>query len=253
MNLTIVLMLVSLTAYAQPSWIHDTQRRVIGGDIIHWGTGQADTSEVALFKARHMAIKAILEECGGFAHKSIVPKQRHVEQHGSGFIAYAKVYIPAIACDYGKQGHQNSGRENQRIVTGQEFYDQLMGNNHHQRYAAAKKVEARIYGWIQKLNDDFYENVKAEHDATQQQLNALKRELELLRGEMDIKRNPIVEAPGRIPSSSAMKQHCWAEYRDINNYVRMKASAYYMNMAHPNVREYFNQAEMKKASCLRLQ
>lgn len=250
MRYIIPLFLISLTAYAQPVSSYKSERQIIGGDIIHVGIGLGATPELALFIARHTAIKAIVEECGGFIHKNIIPRKSHVQTYQRGYQAWAKVSIDFDDCSYGQGKKTDPRLENKKIKEGQKLYDELIRTQGMGQVVKLEEIEYRIFDWIKEKNDKFYSNVKAEQDATQEQINELRQEIETLRAEMDIKQQPI--APMKLPANDSMKQMCWAEYSQLNSLARMKASPYNMNLAHPAVRDYFNNAEMKKAICMRL-
>jgi hypothetical protein len=237
-----LLVFVSLTAYGQPDWIGDTKRRVIGGDIIHWGTGLANSPEVALFMARHMAIKAIVEECGGFAHKDIVPKQRHVEPQGTQYRAFAKVFIPFSSCEYGKIRSPESWKRNVKIIEGQKFYDRLLGN--------VSGEEERVRQWVLDENNKLWSNVKSEHDSTQEQINALQQEIERMKATIHLQNRPV--APVAVPVQNSYKVLCWKEYQTLMDQAMMDAAPYGANLAHPAARPMFNAAERKKQICLRM-
>jgi len=239
------LILVSLTAYAQPDWVTDTKRRVIGGDIIHWGTGRSSTSEIALFKARHMAIKAILEECGGFAHKEIVPEKRYVEKDIAGdYVAYAKVFISKQSCSYGQDKYPSKDMENKKILEGQKFYDQLLGNT-------TPQEEEEIRKWILEENDRLWSSVKSEHDSTQEQINYLKQELKMLKASIKLQKRPVM--PLRVPATTPMKAMCWKKYQTLIDQAMMDAAPYGANLAHPAARPMFNAAQREKQICLMME
>lgn len=238
-----LLIFVSLTASAQPDWIKDTKRRVIGGDIIHWGTGLADTPEVALFMARHMAIKAIIEECGGFAHKDIVPKQRHVESKGKRYKAFAKVFIPFDSCAYGKKPYANSNMENEKIVASQRFYSRLIGD-------IDQNEREFLEEWVKDENNRLWSNVKSEQDSTQEQINALQQEIQRMKDSVHLQNRPV--APVYVPVKSGMKVLCWKEYQTLMDQAMMDAAPYGARLNHPKALPMFNAAQRKKQICIRM-
>lgn len=243
MRYTLFLIFISLTAFAQPKWIKDTKRHVRGGDIIHWGTGSdLNSPEIALFKARHMAIQTILEECGGFAHKEIVPEKRYVEKRGTFHVAWAKVYISLNACRYSRK-NPSKKMENKEIVKGQRFYNKLIGN-------ATSQERENIQKWVLKEQDKIWSNVKAEHDSTQEQISALKEELKILKANIKLQKRP--EVPLRVPAQNSMKESCWQEYNMMMAQARMDAAPYGANLAHPASRQAFNRAQMKGTICQRM-
>ena len=233
----ITALLGSIAAQAEsPDWVHDSQRRVIGGDIIHWGTGESETSEVSLFKARQMAIKEIIEECGGLASKYITPRQQHVEPSFKGYRAFAKVSIEWSACDYGKKpaAKKDANFENQKIVESQKLYDQLL------------QAQTKWFNGdkTKEIETNIKDLVKAEQDYVLRKMDSLEDRV----NDLENKR-PIVQQiqQVRMPATSSQKKVCEQEVDAL--LFQLNLYSPHGNIQHPSMRPLFNQFLQKRASC----
>lgn len=236
-NPVILLMLVSVSAYAQqaPDWTRDSQRHVEGGDIIQWGTGEAPTREVALFKAKQMAVRALVQECGGIANKEIIPEKQYVEEKLGSFKAFATMSLGLTECIVTRRERLPEGKkshENPKLAEEQRMYDQLL----HGKDDGA--LESRIRDYVNA-------NVSS-HDQEvgylQNQINQLKTMITQPRAVEEV----------RMPASDSQKKMCWSEYEQMQNELTQDAAEYGGNMASPELSRNFNKLERKRHLCQRL-
>lgn len=238
--LSSLLLLVPAIAFSgTPEWTQVTQREVIGGDIVHWGTGEADSQEIALFKAKHMAIRSIMEECGGFASKEIIPRKQHVEPTEKGYRAYAKVSIEWTACDRAKRPGKD--QENLKIVEGQKLYDEIL---HGKALSPEQKALAS-----KDIDEQLREVVRSEQDPITQAIGSLRNEIDILKQKVS---QPKVIEQVRYPAVDSQKKVCWDEYNGMMTQLTMDAGDYNGNMAAPELQREFNAAMRKKTICEKL-
>lgn len=227
----------SKVAFAEPpEWTQDSGRQVVGGDIVHWGTGDAETSEIAVFKARHMAIKTLLEECGGIANKYIVPRKQHVESSVSGYRAWALVSLDFPACEAAKKPGAHR-LENSKIAEGQKLYDRLLMTN--KDSDEAKKTEKEIRDLI-----------RSNAEVVDEQIGTLRDEIETLRAEIHQPAPQIV--PVSLPSTNTMRVMCDAQYQAMRQRMAFHSADFNGNMAAPELMEEFNEMEAQRSMCARL-
>jgi hypothetical protein len=212
------LLLISTPAWAdRPDWTFQTNRQVLGGDIIQWGTGSAKSPEVALFKARQMAIKTLIEECGGIANKDIIPRKQYVEDE----TAYATVSLSFDSCEQAKRGDKRL--ENPKIVEEQKLYDRLLGMNE------PSEAESQILKYVQSQNQD------------------LRDDITRLNHRID-DRAQFVVLPVKLPATNSMKAMCLAQARNLRVNLQTKAIRYNGNAAAPELasdyQAYQQQADM---------
>jgi hypothetical protein len=239
MNMKIVgiLLLVSTVAWAEtPEWVNHPGRQVIAGDIVHWGTGDAATPDVAVFKARHMAIKTLMEECGGVASKDIIPRKQYVESEPGYYRAFALVSIEFDSCDRAK-GPRGKRFENPEIVEDQRLYQRLVFGNSEDQARALQEIERSI-------KDDTFEKAAA----TEAQIQRLKNDVALLRAQVE---NPV--QPARLPSSSSMKLACKTQLRGMASRLTQHAAQYHGNMADPGLNNELGMAMDQRDLCERMQ
>lgn len=238
MRKMLLVMLVSVTAYAQaPDWTRDSERHVYGGDIVHWGTGEAPTPEVALFKARHMAIKALVEECGGVANKDIIPRKQYVETILGGYRAFATASLVFESCDYAKTKQGSEALVNPKIAEGQKLYDELL-------HGVKTEAKADV-----NIEDRIRDYMKAGQSSREQEIGELRNEIEKMKIMIH---QPIVQEQVVLPATDSMKKVCWTEYTQMQDSLTLAAADHHGNMADPSTVGQLNQLERKKNLCQRL-
>lgn len=238
MRIAGILLLVSNAASAgAPEWVNHSERQVLGGDIVHWGTGDAATPDVAVFKARHMAIKTLVEECGGVASKDIIPRKQYVGSTESGYRAFALVSIDFSACDDAKVSKKHS--QNPEIVEGQKLYQKLVFGNSDQQARALQEVERRI-------KEDAFERASE----NESQIQRLKNDVAGLRMDME-KAQEARREPASVQPSA--KRRCKAQLQLLMNRITMHAAMFHGNMADPRMGNELGQAYQLKKQCAELE
>jgi regulator of replication initiation timing len=236
MRTALFLLMVSLTANAQPpEWTQETGRRVLGGDILHWGTGTSDTPEIALFKARQMAIQALMEECGGVASQEIVPRQQHVEPTGSGYTAFARASLEYDACERAKRGR---AKENPKIADAQKLYKELL-------FGKTSETETKV----RELLGAELDTIRSMTSSTMDEVGTLRKEVERL--QLMVKQ-PVVQEQVTLPATDSQKKVCWEEYSELQQELTILAGEFNGNMADPSLVPKLNRLERKKALCQKL-
>lgn len=231
-TITAVILSTSPLHADDDSWIYHSERQVIGGDIIHWGTGVGESPEVALFKARHMAIKSIMEECGGFAHSDIIPRRQKVDISGGEYKAYAQADISFASCDEAKRGH---GKQNPKIVEGQKIYDQAISRKLMPKEDPKDDVE---------LIEKMHAFMRNERDGYNHRIGALQNRISELeskaRGD-----SPLQIAQRNYTTPTPAKQACLSQLQQMMYQMRQTAE--------PNGNEayspMFNSVMQQKALC----
>lgn len=237
MKLVGILILSSTTAWSRtPDWVQHTERQVIAGDIVHWGTGDASTSDVALFKARHMAIKTLIEECGGVANKEIIPRKQYVETDGQTYRAYALVSLDFESCQEAK-GRYGKKFENPELVDAQKLYRKLVFAEHGNDLKLLQEIERSIH-------DEMRDNAAA-HEA---QIQRLKNDVASLRADMEHPKEPV-----KLQATGSMKLSCQAQLRMMSNSLTMHAAAYNGNMAAPELNNEMGMVLQQRRLCERMQ
>jgi hypothetical protein len=232
------LILVSSSAWAEaPEWVNHSGRQVIGGDIVHWGTGDAATPDVAVFKARHMAIKTLIEECGGVASKEIIPRKQYVDLVGRVYRAAATVSIEFSACDAAK-GRNGKRFENPEIASEQKLYNRLVFGETDDQAKALQEVERRI-------KEDQFERASE----NESQIQRLKNDVASLRADMEA-RQEAARAPA---AQHSQKEMCQAQLTTLMSRITMHAAAYHGNMADPRLGNELGQAYQLKKMCAGMQ
>jgi hypothetical protein len=241
MKAVVILILSSTTAWAQaPEWISHTERQVIGGDIVHWGTGSAATSDVALFKARHMAIKTLIEECGGVANKEIIPRKQYVETGLDGYRAYALVSIDFESCQAAK-GRDGQKMENPEIAREQKLYDKLV-------FAELNPEKGNEVDTLREIQRSIHDDMQDNAAAREAQIQRLTNDIASLRADMEHPTQPV-----KLPATSSMKIACQAQLQMMANNLQMHATAYGGNMAAPELNNEIGAAQQQRALCERMQ
>jgi len=229
MKLLILLVLASYPCFAEDlNWIHQTERQIISGDIVHWGTGTADSPDNALFKARQMATKSILMECGGFAHKDIIPRKSHVEDEGRGkWQAYAQVDISFTSCVEAKRGQ---GQENKTIIEDQKIYANMLKGQKEKMDEI--EVQDMVNAHLRSLSDA--EGHSSGADEEEEKFRNINK-----------KRKQIMEQP---QASSSAKQSCYRRLQFEINQMRMQTGSNGNEAYMPQ----FNGIEHQKEICASL-
>lgn len=86
----------------KPDWLFDYNRRVINGNIIHYGVGMGNSPSAAQSLAEGMAIRSIVLECS-LAHKNILISDRYIEQFRQGYRAHVRASLFFEDCEKAKQ------------------------------------------------------------------------------------------------------------------------------------------------------
>jgi hypothetical protein len=231
-------LLVSNTAFAEaPSWTRHTERQIIGSDIVHWGTGEADSSDVALFKARQMAIKALIEECGGIANKDIIPRKQYVESKAGTNVGYALVSLDFDSCQSGK-GKDAKNLQNPEIMKEQAMYDKLIG--------VKKDTEE-----MKVLEKQIKDTIRSGNEIRQEQIGSLKNEIDYLRSKVEEQRQPaqVAQVAPSAGSNDAAKQMCYGQYQAMRQQLMAYAQRYHGNVASPALFNYYNATRRQKLMC----
>lgn len=206
-----------------PEWINQSHRQVIGGDIVTWGTGEGSTSEIAQFKARHMAIKSIVDECG-IAHKDIIPWNNHVELSGNGYRAFAQISLTFQSCEEAKRAKtdvQKQALENPKLAQGQRIYLSFIAGKH------VNDDELTIKAAQDRVDQYWKQEAANQHD----DLQDIKTEVQKLRAELAMSRQPI--EPIKIVATSSQKKICKIQARQMIQPIMM--AAYQGNSGHGNL------------------
>lgn len=229
-----ILMLFYQSVEARPEWVDQSNRQVIGGDILHWGTGVDASAQVAVFKAKQMAIKALMEECGGVAHKDIIPWDKHVEQTREGYRAWTRVGLAFDSCDQAK-GRNGKRYENPEIVRSQELYTKLLSAD-----MGLLKPEEK-----EKVLEDVRREAQRQYDRNQ---HHFENRLEQLEEKINAMKHPTVELPAKLPATSSMKIACIKRLKQMEHVMQMKAPAN-GNLADPSVVDYYNRYQVEADIC----
>ena len=131
--ISFALVLLCGAAFADPSppeWIHQQDRTIIGGDILHLGIGIGQTPEVARFKSEAMSIRALISECT-LAHRDIVIWDRYIEQKDGQYVAYTRAGLSFASCQEAKSARGETRKQisNSELINNQDIYSQLEGLN----------------------------------------------------------------------------------------------------------------------------
>jgi hypothetical protein len=183
-----------------------------------------------------MAIRSIVEECGGFASKYIVPRQQHAEPSMKGYRAWAKVSIEWSACDYWRSPTRDKTQENAKIVEGQRLYDEMM------RPKKAPESAAKTEQQVRELIQD-------EQSSMREAIGDMKSDIEALKHRIS---QPQVIEQVNLPATDSQKKVCEMQYQSMMRDATVASVPYQGNMAAPEVRDQFNRAMQQAAICRRL-
>lgn len=234
---TLILISISQTCFSQerPEWISQPNRVVLGGDILHWGGSRDVSEQVAMFKAKQMAIKSLLQECGGIAHKDIVPWDNYVERLDNGeFTVYARVGLSFESCQEAK-GPNAKKYENKEIAESQKLYSKLLSAD--MGLLEPSEKEKIMEEVIKEAQDQYNSNAGHLEDRIRQleaKLNAMKA--------------PQVVLPARLPATSSMKIACLKRLQQMEHILQMKAPAN-GNFADPSVADDYNRYQIEASIC----
>ncbi len=238
--------LVSICSWAEsPEWIKQTGRQVISGDIIHWGTGSDSSPDIAIFKARQMAIKTMIEECGGVAI-SIIPRKQYVESDRSFFTAYALVSLDFQSCEDAK-GPNGKKLENPEIREAQNTYKKIIFSDKKTEITIIHKSDedlTSVKEAQQKIQSDIQEDV----ENRDYQIQELKNEMAAMKLRMVTPTQPV-----RLPATNSMKIMCESQYQNMMMALTLHSSAYNGNMADPALGNELGAAMVQKQMCQRLE
>lgn len=234
---TLILLLIDQTCFAQdrPEWISQPNRVILGGDILHWGGSRDASEQVAMFKAKQMAIKSLLQECGGVAHKDIVPWDNYVERLAGGeFTVYARVGLSFESCQEAK-GPNAKKYENQEIVKSQELYNKLLSADMGLLEPSEKE----------KIMEEVIKEAQDQYNSNAGHLEDRIRQLEAKINAMKV---PQVVLPAQLPATSSMKIACIKRLQQMEHVLQMKAPAN-GNLADPSVVDQYNRYQVEASIC----
>lgn len=218
-----------------PSWIDHPERRIVGGDIIQWGAGEADSPEVALFKARQAAISKLIEECGGIANKEIIPQKEYVESWNGGNRGYAQVSLEFQACQDAK-GPNGPKMENPKISENQRLYMRLMGL---QKGSDESK----------QLQQQIADQLRSSAQVRDEQIGELHNEIAGLRLEMSHVQPQIVAA---APVASGNQMQCRSQYQMMSQQLMTHAQQFNGNVAAPALQGEYSQLMAQRDLCMEM-
>ncbi len=239
-------------AYADPSppeWIHQQDRIVIGGDILHLGIGVGETPEVARFKSEAMSVRVLISECT-LAHRDIVIWDRYMEQKDGQYIAYTRAGLSFESCHEAKsaRGEKRKQMSNSELINNQDIYSQLEGLN-----PSTFKNSSDI-----KRNTKDIAILKRQRLDNQNKIKALEEKIiQLEREKSDNKSQTIVIKETKIlydkaPANQARFEDCMQDYRQLMNDANQAALEIGNpkgNLASPGVYPKLNRAEAKLRYC----
>jgi hypothetical protein len=239
----IILILLPLLSFcwADDAWIHQQNRQFIEDRIQYWGTGHDAHEDLAIFKAKGMAIKSIGEECGGYYSKDIVIRRLKILKEASGFRVYVHADIPYVSCNYSKtpMAKSNNDLENPKIVEAQKLYDSLL-----------------LAQYNKKPTQEVIEHIKKLTKQNDQKLNALDKRLSDLEARPPTTINQTViqhNTNYQMPPSETSYKECMDDYGDLLDDAHREAlnneGMHKGNLAFGKARDLYNKAERKKWSC----
>lgn len=224
---------------AEPEWIHQQSRQVVGGDILSLGAGEGNSIEISRFKAEAMAVKGLISECS-LAHRDIIIWDRYFEKVGSGYKSYARAGLLFEACQEAKRvrGEERKSLSNAELLKNQDIYSQIEGL-HVVAPALTPKSEPRENSiGIKRLKELEDKIIKIE------QMKALPVQTILIK-ETTVQYD-------RAPPNQARYNDCMLDYRQLMNDASQSANDIGVprgNMASPNVSNKLNRAEEKLRYC----
>lgn len=237
--MTLLLLLLIPHSWASDDWIHQQNRQFVEDRIQYWGTGFHHQEDIAIFKAKGMAIKSIGEECGGFYSKDIVIRRQKIIKEASGSRVFVHADIPYVSCNYSKtpMAKENKHLENPKIVEAQRLYDSLLLNQYN------KKPDTEVIEHIKKLSKQ-----------NDQKFNALDKRLTDLeaRPQGTVNQTLIQHNYQMTPSESSYKE-CMDEYYELMSDAQRESlnneGMHKGNLAHGNARDMYNKAMRKEWKC----
>jgi hypothetical protein len=225
------------------NWIEQQNRVFIEDRIQYWGTGADASEEIAMFKAKGMAIKLIGEECGGFFSKEIVIRRQKIVKENYSYRAYVHADIPYVSCNYSKtpMAKNNPDLENSSIVESQKLYSSLLEKQF-------QKMDEKEIGLFKKeiieyLNKTNQENTK--------NLIQLEQRVKTLESEPKTINQTIIQQNYQMtPSESAYKE-CMDDYQDLMDDAQHAAMKNRIpgNLAEGKAARIYNKAQVKRIKC----
>jgi hypothetical protein len=222
-NLGLLLFSLLITpAYAEdapapapaPAWIYDTSRRMVGEDIVHWGTGEDTTADLALFRARHAAIKSLTEECGGIVNVDLIPRKQYATIENDKYRAYALVSLDFSSCNYAKTTDGQSQRakiENKTTLEAQRAYEKMLlpKEEVEEVEEVVQAPEVNRFG----LTKEQQELAKYKQDMTEWALE-LESKQEILAAQQELDRSGDPEKIIKAIDKVHIKKNPWAKQRE---------------------------------------
>jgi hypothetical protein len=237
MRRIIPLMILSLSVQAeQPEWTLNTNRQVINDSIVQYGKSWSDSSVMAQFQAEQMAIKSLVDECGGFYHKSIIVRKKYSESYKNGFTAYVQASIDYSSCEYGKTPHAKTNKdvESPTIKESQLLYMKSL--------TADPDLKQEI------INDLNRQNL-----ANQEHINSIEKQVDELRElkNKNIQANVVVTNV-TINGTAAKKQECLEQYKELMRDAQIEAMDNGGNLAAGSAAPIYNKAMVKFYNCQKM-
>jgi|GEM_PF-5235497 len=226
-------------------WIHQQNRSFIEDRIQYWGTGKDLVEELALFKAKGMAIKSISEECGGFYSKDIVIRRQKIEKEEGYFRAYVHADIPYVSCNYSKtpMAKSDPNLENKAIVGSQKLYDSLIQDQYSQRGHESDVLRA-----------DILKHIKQTNQVNQKKISTLEDRIKNLESRPSKTNQTIIQNHYQLSPSESSYQLCMEEYQELMDDAKYAArkSRIPGNLAEGRAARIYMKSQKKLEKCRKM-
>ena len=247
MHMALLIIFMINLCSANEDWINQQNRVFIEDRIQYWGTGIDTQEDIALFKAKGMALKSIGEECGGFYSKDIVIRKLKVLKEMQNFRAFVHADIPYVSCSYSKtpMAKTNKDLENPKFVEAQKLYDSLLIEQYRQRSNVRRDSKAK---------EEILSHIKSFTKENDKKLLALDKRLTDLevRPPQQINQTIIKQTYQMTPSQTSYKE-CMDEYYDLLDEAHRESlnneGMHKGNLAYGNARNLSNKAMRKEWKC----
>lgn len=239
MQVTFLLLCLIPLSWASDDWIHQQNRQFVEDRIQYWGTGFHLQEDIAIFKAKGMAIKSIGEECGGFYSKDIVIRRQKIFKEATGSRVFVHADIPYVSCNYSKtpMAKENKDLENPKFVEAQKLYDSLLLNQYNN-----------------KPTQDVIEHIKKLTRQNDQKINAIDKRL------TDLEARPagainqtVIQHNYQMTASESSYKECMDEYYELMEDARRESldnpGMHKGNLAYGKARDMYNKAMRKEWKC----
>jgi hypothetical protein len=248
--LVVLIINVSLPAIGStselPEWAKSQDRLIDGNEISHWGTGIGTSQEIAAFKAEFMAIRSVVQECGGYASKGIYVGKKILQQNGADiFVAYARAYIPFVECDYNKTPAAKTNKDlvNPKLIEGTALYNKYIQKSYESKDETGKlkQLEFSIGKFLKKFEEENGKRL----ESLEKEVNSLKN---LSRGH-----TTIIQKNVHLHGDKAKYEECMEDYYELLSRAE-RGSSKNQGKDHGNLfgehsRETYNEAVRKKYRC----